>query len=321
MLKGVYNVGYRVLEFTTTETIQVAVWYPTNIKPREYRYGMQGFKGCAAEGAPISAAQKKYPLLIVSHGFGGGGISQVYLCEFAASHGWIVAAPDYQDKHNWVRIKGGEKKSLEEIRKEFQDALDLIWEPRKEQFEYRLATLKLIVDRFLGDREWKKLIDHEKIALCGHSLGGFTSLAVSGPWDKYTDERIKAIVIMSGGVRMFDPDDFKKLKIPSMYMYGEKESTDQRKGLRIPLSKRDSYDIAFRNSASPSYLIEIKDATHFAFNNSRDESGEWGGTKEQFDLIKSYSVAFLNRYVLGRKDFDGFLMNKHPMLSRYEHKL
>jgi len=73
-------------------------------------------------------------------------------------------------------------------------------------------------------------------------------------------------------------------------------------------------------SWSSKYFLEIKDAGHFSFNNgfgatprARDRSG----TEEQFEVIRWYSIAFLEKYVAGEKDSDHVLNQSHALLSSY----
>src|SRR3990172_1845631 len=92
-----YSAGYRILEIETNErTMNVAVWYPSNSKEREfdYKHSDRNTETKLAVNGDI-AGGKKFPLVIFSHGFGGCGHGSYWVKEEMARNGIIIFSPYY----------------------------------------------------------------------------------------------------------------------------------------------------------------------------------------------------------------------------------
>ncbi|MBA3036196.1 MAG: hypothetical protein FP814_06845 [Desulfobacterium sp.] len=79
-------------------------------------------------------------------------------------------------------------------------------------------------------------------------------------------------------------------------------------------------DKIFRNVSTPKYFLEVRGASHLSFNNQFAEnrwSGLLSGTEKQFEVIRKYSIAFLEKYVSGIKDSGHVLEQRDPMLTCY----
>jgi len=79
-------------------------------------------------------------------------------------------------------------------------------------------------------------------------------------------------------------------------------------------------DKVYSNLPPPKYLLEIMGANHFSFNNRF--SDKWGarllsGSEEQFQVIRRYSIAFLERHVAGKIEAEKTLQHQDPLLTRY----
>lgn len=66
-----------------------------------------------------SEINDNHPVIILSHGFSGGGIGSVEICEELARSGYYVFAPDHSDPVMCVRIQGQSNGTL-------TDALDYL---------------------------------------------------------------------------------------------------------------------------------------------------------------------------------------------------
>ena len=199
-----FNVGYQTLDLKDRRgdkerTLTVAVWYPTTAVPKQYIYGGPTSGNIALNGKPY-AEGGPYPLLAFSHGYGGSGLGAVFFTEPLASHGWIVAAPDHNDRHTAVRIPTGHKRRY--------DRLGLLRHAReisssspddRDAYLYRLDGMKLVLDRMLESETFGKLIDRERIAVGGHSFGGFTALGLCGTIEERRDDRIRGVLLFSTG--------------------------------------------------------------------------------------------------------------------------
>jgi len=322
-----FNVGYQVLDLKyqkdgQEQTLTVAVWYPTAAQPKAHNYGGPTSGNVAINAAP-RAEGGPYPFLVFSHGYGGSGLSAVFFTEALAARGWIVACPDHHDKHSAVRIRTGQEKDFDRLGL-LQHAKEITASGPGDRgkYLYRLDEMQLVLDGMLTSDTFGKLIDKDRVAVGGHSFGGFTALGLSGTIKDRHDPRIKAVLLFSTGAGsyLFRDDELAAVRIPSMLFMGEREEDQQRGSETMSeLSAR-----IFRNVSSPKYFLEVKGASHFSFNNSLADNRRTrllSGTKEQFEVIRRYSIAFLEKHVAGRKDSGHVLERSDPLLTRYLREL
>ncbi len=320
-----FNVGYQILDLKCQhnkqgQTLGVAVWYPTAAPSKPHRYGGPT-EGNIAMGAAPHGGGGPFPFLVFSHGYGGSGIGAVFFTEALASHGWIVAAPDHNDAYSAVRILTGHVKDYDRYGL-LKHAHEIAASgPRdRPKYLYRLDEMACALDGLLASDEFGKLIDRDRIAVGGHSLGGFTALGLCGTIPKRHDPRIRAVLLFSTGAGgyLFTEAERGAVKMPSMIFLGERERTRaQRRGKH---TMADLTNKLYENLPPPKYMLEIKDAGHFSFNNRFDEipfTRGLSGTEEQFDVIRRYSIAFLEKYVAGKKGSECVLERNHPLLTRY----
>jgi len=78
---GKYRVGFHVFKWSyqsqdsSQKQLATAVWYPTAAgKPGRHEY-MPDLTGSAIPNAPPASREGPLPLIVYSHGFGGGGIT------------------------------------------------------------------------------------------------------------------------------------------------------------------------------------------------------------------------------------------------------
>jgi len=315
--QGTANVGYRILDLQEGDrTLTVALWYPTEAEPVEYLYGGGPNRGRVAPGAAPIRDRGPFPFLVFSHGYGGGGIGSVFFTEALASRGWIVAAPDHEDRDKAVRIRTGAQRidGWAYLRR----ARELAATGRgfdRQAHAYRLDDLVRVLDRLQESEEFGPLIDGNRIAVGGHSLGGFTALGIAGAIEGRRDERVKAVLLFSPGIFMYAREELAAVKVPTMFFLGERERNERRQdGTKAEMARA-----AFEAFPPPAYLLEVRGAGHFSFNNpSSRASGARGlaGTEEQFGVIRRYATAFLERHVAWRDD-GGVLERGDPGLSGF----
>jgi predicted dienelactone hydrolase len=322
-LRPEFKVGYQVLDLKNQkegqeQRLTVAVWYPTAAQPTLHNYGGPTSGNVAVDAAPC-AEGGPYPLLVFSHGYGGSGLSAVFFTEPLAARGWIVACPDHHDKHSAVRIRTGQEEDFDRLGF-LQHAKEIASSGPGDRgkYLYRLDEMRVVLEDMLTSDLFGKLIDRDRIAVGGHSFGGYTALGLSGTIEERRDPRIKAVLLFSTGAGgyLFSEDELAHVRIPSMLFMGERER-EQRRGIQ---TMQELTDKMYRNLPPPKYFLEVKGASHFSFNNGFADNLRTrllSGTQEQFEVIRRYSIAFLEKHVAARKDCDHVLKQEHRLLTRY----
>jgi pimeloyl-ACP methyl ester carboxylesterase len=298
-----YNAGFRIVDVTVEDrTVTTAIWYPTEEEEKPLAYGSERStnRGTVAVDAAPAGEDKRLPLLLYSHGFGGSAIGYTYLAEPLARRGWIVAAPDHTDAVNASRIRTGRNPSdarrlSREARKLVQSGTDFDFD----KYAYRLEDVRAVLDHVLEMEAFSGPIDRQKIAIGGHSFGGYTAVGVCGALEKYHDDRFRAIILHSPGIWMYSEQQFSRIDLPVLYMLGEKETSRR----RIGRTKLAWAERVLRAIQAPGYYAEVKDGTHFSFN-TRQRDGlfsRWlSGSPEEFKTVRQYSFDFLDHHLLGR---------------------
>jgi predicted dienelactone hydrolase len=322
-----FKVGYRVIDLKYQgdegpRTFAIAIWYPTTAAPQRIQYGGPT-TGSVAVNGPIDRSKGPYPLLVFSHGYGGSGLSSAFFTEELAAQGWIVVAPDHNDQDSFFRLRKGKNKTFD--KKAFWQHVSEITNSGPQdrpRYMYRIQEIKTALNAMLSPGWFKDAIDETRVAVGGHSFGAFTALGLCGTIDGLRDPRIKAALLFSSGAAgyLYTESELAKVRVPSMYFLGEKEERQTR-------GKSTMLEIAtklYGNLPPPKYFLEIKGGDHFSFNNQLVRSvGSWmlSGNEREFNVIRRYSIAFLETYVAGKPGYENVLNQQDPMLTRYEKQL
>ncbi|MCK4324759.1 MAG: hypothetical protein KAW89_09535, partial [Armatimonadetes bacterium] len=308
---GPYNVGYVIYDLPyvppdgTPQSLTAAVWYPTSATPATYTYGDGRTSGQVSVQGAASQDGRPFPLVVFSHGYGGGGTANVFLTEHLASWGFVVASPDYPDQDQMVRIRGGgtNTPALRFLLNAFRIARSGTDFPFAD-YAYRPAGLRTVIDQMLArSADSSSLlsgaIDPNRIGIAGHSLGSFTALSVGGLDPAWADPRVRVVLALSGGMFMWSAQDFARLTVPIMFMYGEREAGQRaRVGLAdVAAGTQAAYEVC----SPPKFVLEVKDGTHFTFCEAvyqqRPVGGDWSLPDRQVTVINKYATAFLMRYL------------------------
>jgi pimeloyl-ACP methyl ester carboxylesterase len=269
----------------------VAIWYPTTEGQSSYDYNTAAsdlnVTGLVAENGVV--ADGKWPLIIFSHGFSGGGVGSVEICEALAREGYVVVAPDHSDPVIAVRIDGPASGTLTEAleyleNNPFGDGTD---------YEYRIPEILGIADYFSSDRSFN--IDQDQLVLAGHSMGGWTVM-------KAVEARLRpaAMFLFSmgelnwlfAGQRYFEAPFFQALDFPTAYFYGGVEYAQA-----IDFGRNNVYAaFCFTNSPGPSYGLLVPEGNHFTYN-SRAIAPQSYGTVTQLESINSRLINFLDKHL------------------------
>jgi predicted dienelactone hydrolase len=199
-------------------TLVTEVWFP----------GSAG--GALLDGAP-------YPVVVHSHGFLDNRLGETYLAEHLASHGYVVAAPDYPLSNRGA--PGG------------ATVTDVANQPGDWSF---------VLDSVLalGNDPASPLhgaADGERVAATGLSLGGLTTLLVTFHVD-LRDPRIDAAASLAGLGCQFTRRFYRTTAAPLLLVHGDDDllvpwKADARKGYR---------------SGRNRLLLTLRDASHTGFS-------------------------------------------------------
>ena len=156
-LRSEQPVGFQITRVTGVDGVSfpVGVWYPT--ESRAWPTAQIGAVLMeVARNAPVAGGG--LPLVVVSHGNGGGPQSHADLALGLASAGYVVAAPMHTGD-NFLDQSAGGSASI---------------------FSVRNRELRMTVDHMLSKWQDNVTIDREKVGAFGFSAGGFTVLTLIG---------------------------------------------------------------------------------------------------------------------------------------------
>jgi predicted dienelactone hydrolase len=155
-------------------------------------------------------------------------------------------------------------------------------------------------------------IDTEHAAVAGMSFGSFTA-----HWAADREPRFKAVIAMSGA-----PPAHTNLTVPSLRMLGTEDRT-----LGIPGNALIRANHAMHTG--PSFLLELTNGGHYSFTDvfkvnknfgdgvgvgqrrATNEPFEFTSMELTYQIINSYSVAFLGYFLKGQKEYGDFLRASH----------
>ena len=211
---------------------------------------------------PKSAAGAPYPLILFTHGVTGVPEAYVALLSDLARAGYVVAAPAYPLSK--TDAPGG------------PTVADLGNQPGDASF---------VIDRVLADARgsgWLHgLVDPNRIGAAGHSLGGFTTYELVYNLG-CADKRIKAAVVLSGGLGGCPGDHFTGIDTPLLAIHGDHDRT-------VPYKYGKS---AFDKANRPKYMMTILGGAH--------SSEELGGTSPKQRALTEAMIAFFDEYLRGQ---------------------
>ncbi|WP_223784499.1 alpha/beta fold hydrolase [Myxococcus sp. AS-1-15] len=157
-----HAVGFTSLSYTDgarQRTLKTVVWYPAaeGTRMEEHPTSPIFVPFVAAKDAPVATAHARWPLVVLSHGNGGAAINMSWFGAHLAAHGFIVMSVDhpgntYGDTSPEGYVRG--------------------WE--------RPQDFTALLDAVSKDAVWGPRVDAGRIGAAGHSMGGYTALALVG---------------------------------------------------------------------------------------------------------------------------------------------
>jgi dienelactone hydrolase len=263
--RGPWAVGVRTIAVERADgtALPVEVWYPAAGDPGgehddyELIPGIASGTQAAARDADPAGGAAPAPLVVFSHGMAGHRRQSTFLCTHLASHGVVVAAPDHVGN------------TLPELLPLFLPLDEAgIEAAMVRSAGDRPEDLRLVLDRLLADPPVP--LDAGRVALCGHSFGGWTVLQATGP-----DPRIGAVVGLAAGGGRDGGDDvaaaFLELDwgraVPTLLVAADGDSILALAGMR---------DLADRIGAagSPCELVVLDATDHYHFCDDAEQQHE-----------------------------------------------
>jgi predicted dienelactone hydrolase len=206
-----------------SRTLVVELWYPSTMKGGPYT------DGPLAPGA--------FPLVLHSHGFMDHRTNEAYLGEHLATHGYLMAAPDFP-------LSMGSSPGGPTIN-------DTAEQPR---------DLTFVLDNLLrenGDAgsAFHGAVDEQRIAASGLSLGGLTTL-LAAFHPTLHDPRIRAAMALAAPSCMLTAPFFAQVQMPLLLVHGDSD-------LIVPIDANARR--AFPLTRAPSELVVMRNGSHTGF--------------------------------------------------------
>ncbi len=226
---------------------------------------------------------EKFPLVIISHGNGGSHLLYRTISTHLAKNGYIVAMPEhYGNNRNNNQLENTNE--------------NLINRPRH---------VSLTIDQILSEDIFGKNVSLNNIAVIGHSMGGYTALALAGGIPRTRegekievspDPRVKAIVLLAPGTGWF-MNSLENVTIPILMLTAEHDLITPSWNAEIVLNH-------VPDKAQVNYRM-VENAGHFSFlspfpiamrnPNFLPSTDPEGFDREQFHkLLPTEVLEFLN---------------------------
>lgn len=307
---GPFSVGRRTEQVVDASradrTFSVEVWYPSDTQsaptPYELIPGVAFDSVLSTTGSPAST-EGPFPVVVFSHGSGGLRQQSATILETVASHGFVVVAPDHPGNTAIDQLVGTQTAP-------------------KLTATNRVLDVGVVLDRLEDQEIAAGLVDNEKVAVMGHSFGGFTALAAAGGYDGIAgDPRVDAIVPLAPFSELLSDADLESISVPMLVVTGSDDRT-------TPVENQSTRPV--NRAGGESRLVLIDGAGHSsvtdvcaiaeAIENGGDAvpagaadavRAQLGGScddpaalAQAFDVTEHYSVAFLRSVLLGDSRYD-----------------
>jgi predicted dienelactone hydrolase len=231
------SLALQVRDAAQDADIAVLVLYPTEWPSAPTSFGPYLLD--VAPDAPV--APGRHPLVVLSHGNGGSHLLYRAICVHLAQHGYVVAMFDHPGNNR------------------NDDALA----NTDANLANRPRHVRLVTDAVMAAMP----VHGDRLAIVGHSLGGYTALAVAGgtPWydeqrpvEVEPDPRVRALVLLTPATPWYaPPDSLRNVRVPVLMLTAEHDPWTPGWMAELVLERvPDRSKVTFR---------EVANAGHFSF--------------------------------------------------------
>jgi len=321
---------------TDRRKLPVQVWYPaaapTNSDRAPYIHSMAAFGASSAlkalgnvrtnatMDAALSSAERKYPIIVYSHGAGWPRFSATFIAEYLASRGYVVFAIEHPGLDQTVSFSDGTSFAQDTLllpRPEPGEA-PRITATRSAQvlndvhFPIWIADLRFVLDRITAldtsPGPFRGRLDVDRIGMLGWSFGGAAAIEMLR-----IDPRVKAAVNHDG--RLFGGAATEPVTRPFMlFHHGIDDAATapafvpeaNRRVMREVLAESQSADSTARARATGDwYDVKIARTNHGHFSDLSLFLAVFSDTtllpgRRAHEIISAYTVAFFDRYLRQR---------------------
>ena len=357
-LAGPYNVGVKTITATddnrlntdnfltsTSRSLVLEVWYPAKLSEDYLRQTKATYKDVTRLQQPFELQGEAYrkadpvngidfPLILLSHGFSGYRTQMFYLGEHLASHGYVVVGIDHTGSTN-AEMTDEAKWASGGINAFYNRARD-------HQFVLNFLSKQ---DNSVFASDSKFLVDTDKAAIIGYSMGGFGAINTIGgcytfnaknlkqigvpsilasllplrlnscfAGEEELDPRWKAVQVFSpwgGELDVHDAKSMEKITVPMFYVAGDQDNTS---GFENGIKK-----LFKQTGSADKYMMVYENARHniaghpppgIAFNTDF-ELGHYFEPSWKIETLnrvnKHMTLAFLDCHVKNDKDRCSYL--------------
>ena len=236
-------------------TLPTEIWYPARRAQRD--------------AAPLP---RSYPLVLIAHGLCGSRLYYDYLAPHLASHGFVVAAPDFTGITRAACDTGQVTASIEDLSR------DLSFVCR----ELHDATGRL--------GRWAQHVRGIPTGLIGNSLGGIAAVGAAK-----MDASFTALVGLAPAVNAALAPPLVGLLPRRAWMIMGATGDET-----VPFT--DWTEPFFQGLPAPAFLVRFTGGSHTGFSDENPET-EPDPRQAQHDVTKRYATPFLIKYLAHKQQF------------------
>jgi predicted dienelactone hydrolase len=255
---GPYDVGVTTvtIDADTDRPLTVDVWFPIDDAGdgplHQYTFLPEIYyespTAVTADAGQISA-DGPFPLVVYSHGSGGLRYIASDYTEAIASYGYVVAAPDHTGNtavELVLGIEGDRAANAFNRPNDVISVIDALTDPQSTESAGLVGG-----------------VDGERVAVTGHSAGGYTTYAVAGGVDTdlgavAPDPRIDAIITLAPATGGITDETFASITVPALVLAGTADEVTP-----IDPNVTRPWDLS---SSTPHYRGDLIDAGHQSFS-------------------------------------------------------